>query len=29
MAAAADVFAPRFFEILPPFTGISALPAVG
>jgi len=29
MAAAADVFARRFFEILQPFTGISALPAVG
>jgi hypothetical protein len=29
MAAAADVFARRLFEILQPFTGISALPAVG
>jgi hypothetical protein len=29
MAAAADVFAWRFFEILQPFTGISALPVVG
>jgi hypothetical protein len=29
MAAAADVFARRFFEILQPSTGISALVAVG
>jgi hypothetical protein len=29
MAAASDVFARRFFEILQPFTGISALVAVG
>jgi len=29
MAAAADVFARRFFEILPLSTGISALFAVG
>jgi len=29
MAAAADVFARRFFEILQPFTGISAFVAVG
>jgi hypothetical protein len=29
MAAAADVFARRFFEILQPFTGISAPVAVG
>jgi hypothetical protein len=29
MAAAADVFARRFFEILQPSAGISALVAVG
>jgi hypothetical protein len=29
MAAAADVLARRFIEILPPSTGISALLAVG